>query len=129
MSLIRKFRLLALCAGVTGILLVAACSSSPAPGPQASASSYNAATQRVGKYEPIIVQCFIDHNLIPASQLKKQSWYHSGKVTTNADFYNWYRFQEALVIKGKQLDEWVHDAAFNGTWPSSVCGPMPSVSS
>jgi hypothetical protein len=113
---------LVLLAGVAGLLLTASCTSSAAK-PNSIASS------QAAKLQPVLVQCFASHGLIPASDLAGQSWYQSGKVTLNNAFYEWWREHEGLGVKGRELVVWLNDAASQGTWPTSICGPMPSSSS
>jgi hypothetical protein len=136
----------ALAAGAAaGVLAVAACSGSGTPTPSGSplaptdagASSAN----RLGQLSVLVVQCFADHKLIPASALNSgktgnppydsSAWLHGGKVTGNELFGSWYSGVGAgVTVKGKIIGEWVSEIATNSrAWPSSVCGPMPSVSS
>jgi hypothetical protein len=119
---------LVLLAGVAGLLLTASCTSSAAK-PNSIASSQAAEQARAAKLQPVLVQCFASHGLIPASDLAGQSWYQSGKVTLNNAFYEWWREHEGLGVKGRELVVWLNDAASQGTWPTSICGPMPSSSS
>ena len=119
---------LVLLAGAAGLLLTASCTSSPAK-PNTAASSYHAEQARAAKLEPALVQCFASHGLIPARDLANQSWYKSGKVTVNNAFTEWWRENEGLAVQGRELVDWLHAAATNGTWPTSICGPMPSSSS
>jgi hypothetical protein len=128
MPSIRKSRIGLLSATAATAVMLAACSSASAP----PRSSPSATPADPGAYanslEVPLVQCFIDHHLIPAKLYRSQSWYQSGKVVGNADFSNWWGFNEALRVRGKQLNEWTHDAAFSNKWPASLCGPRPSPS-
>jgi hypothetical protein len=137
-----------------GVLATAACAGSVTPAPSASASSSGGASatpaptnagaasgDRLAKVSVLAVQCFADHNLIPASALNtgksgsppsdSSTWLHDGKVTENLPFGDWYRDAGAgVTVKGKLIGEWVSEIAANSSaWPSSVCGPMPSLSS
>lgn len=121
----RLVRGVALLAGLGGALLVTSCSSSPAK-PNTVASSFSAAQHRAAKYEPALVACFASHHLIPARDLKNQSWYKAGKVRVNDAFVEWWREHEGLAVHGEELSNWLHYAAVNGTWPTSICGPAPA---
>jgi hypothetical protein len=110
-----------------GVLLLAACSSAARPASSPTPSSTDTYAYAASLEVPL-VQCFIDHNLLPGDTYDKQSWYHAGKVTGDAAFANWWKFMEGMVVDGKQLDVWTHDAAFSNQWPTSLCGPEPSPS-
>jgi hypothetical protein len=89
----------------------------------------------------LVVQCFADHQLIPGSALNSgkttsppadsSTWLYDGKITDNERFGEWYSDVGAgLSVKGKLIDEWVSEiVASPSAWPSSVCGPMPSLGS
>ena len=137
-----------------GVLAAAACSGSTTPAPSGPASSPGGASatpaptdagaasgDRLAMVSVLVVRCFADHNLIPASALNSgksgsppsdsSTWLHGGKVTENLSFGDWYRDAGAgVMVKGKLIGEWVSEIASNsGAWPSSVCGPMPSLGS
>ena len=139
---------------VAGVLVMAACSGSPASVPSESASSPAgvsatpapsdagaASASRLNQVSVVVVQCFADHHLIPASALgsgktasppsDSSTWLHNGKVADNQLFGNWYGDTGAgLTVRGKIIGEWVSEIAGNhSAWPSSVCGPMPSLGS
>jgi hypothetical protein len=124
----RKSRIGLLSATAAAAVVLAACSSASAPSPRASTASATPSDPAAyaNSLEVPLVQCFIDHHLIPAKLYRSQSWYQSGRVVDNADFANWWGFNEALTVRNKQLDQWTHDAAFKSQWPTSMCGPRPS---
>jgi hypothetical protein len=137
-----------------GVLAVAACSGSSTPAPTSSAPASGAAPSTVaptdasaaavllrGKISVLVVQCFADHQLIPASALENgknssprddsSTWLHDGKVTENQYFGAWWSEPgSAVVVKGKTLADWASEiASSRSAWPSNICGTMPSVSS
>lgn len=126
----RKSRIGLLAATTATAVALTACSSTSATSPPSSTASAGPTATDPAAYanslEVPLVQCFIDHHLIPAKRYKSQSWYQSGRVVDNADFANWWGFNEALTVRNKQLNQWTHDAAFNNKWPASLCGPRPS---
>lgn len=127
----RKSRIGLLAATAATTVVLTACSSASAPSPSSSPTTGAGGTPTdpaayANSLEVPLVQCFIDHHLIPAKRYQTQSWYQSGRVVDNADFANWWGFNEALTVRNKQLNQWTHDAAFNNKWPASLCGPRPS---
>jgi len=129
MSSTRRSRIGVLSATAATAVVLAACSSASGPSSPPSSTPQPTPSDRAAyanSLEVPLVQCFIDHHLIPAKLYRSQSWYQSGRVVDNADFANWWGFNEALTVRNKQLDQWTHDAAFSGKWPASLCGPRPS---
>jgi hypothetical protein len=130
MSPTRKSRISLLSATAATAVVLAACSSAPAP--SASSPTAGGAPTDPAAYasslEVPIVQCFIDHHLIAAKRYRSQPWYKSGRVINTAQFANWWGFNQALRVRHKQLNQWTHDAAFSNKWPASLCGPRPSPS-
>lgn len=121
----RKLRLGVLVVTAAGTLLIAACSSSPHSAPRPIPTDPVA---YMDSLEVPIVQCFIDRHVLPGADYKKESWYHAGKVIRNEKFALWWSFNNGLEVNGKELADWVHDAAFNGQWPTSLCGTQPAPS-
>lgn len=144
---------LAVCA-TAGVLAVAGCSGSGTHAPSGSppASGTGPATvaptdagataaEIRGKISALVVQCFADHQLIPASALAagktasppadSSTWLHDGKVSENQYFSAWWSDPgSGVAVRGKTLGDWVSEIAANSSaWPSSVCGPMPSLGS
>lgn len=123
---------------VTGVFVLAGCSGSASPSPTDPAV---AAQNRLDRIVVLLVQCFADHNLIPASTLSagqtgnppsdSSTWLHDGKVTQNSRFGDWYsNTGSAVDVDGKAIVNWASDVARNAkTWPSSICGRMPSIGS
>ena len=138
-----------LSAALAGLVLAGACSSPsapPKPKPSPSATdSFTAELQREEQIRPVFAQCLAQHN-IPiwdtasgrmnvARQGTQQGWYRDGHVITGDAFRRWwsdhdgtYAISSALGKPSKKLDEWVTEAATNGTWPTKACGPMPAIS-
>jgi hypothetical protein len=113
---------------VTGVLGSASCSSSAPPAPQDSGIALQ---NHQVQLETMIVQCFADHQLIPANALEDSStWLRNGHVTVNPKFGDWYTDKGAgVIVKGKMIADWVAGAMQDSkNWPISICGPMPSVS-
>lgn len=128
---------------VAGVLVLAAlamagCSGSAGSSP---ADPAVAAQNRLDRIVVLLVQCFADHNLIPASALSagltgnppsdSSTWLHDGKVTQNSRFGDWYSSTgSAVAVDGKDIVNWAAAVARNAkAWPSSICGHMPSIGS
>jgi hypothetical protein len=123
---------------VAGVLVMAGCSESASPPPT---DPPVAAQNRLDRIVVLLVQCFADHNLIPASALSagltgnppsdSSTWLHDGKVTQNSRFGDWYsNTGSAVAVDGKAIVNWAAGVARNAkTWPSSICGHMPSIGS
>lgn len=113
---------------------VSSCSSSPKP----QKSQYQVVSARRQLVIPLIVQCFVGRHLLTRTELQdtkavppasSSQWIHSGHVTRNAAFAEWYRDVGAgASVRGKEVDDWVTDVAYDpATWPSSICGSRPAV--
>lgn len=139
-------RALAVAAVTAAALACAACGSSTSPSagggssspPAGPSSSGPTATQiTVSQAASLIVQCFVDKHLIPASKLAagqtshprsdSSTWLRHGKVDGNQRFGDWYsETGSAITVKGKTIGTWVTAVAASGTaWPTATCGPMP----
>jgi hypothetical protein len=141
-------RALATAAVTAAVLACAACgsstspsagsgSSSPPASPSSGSSSATATQLSVQQAAPLIVQCFVDKHLIPASKLAagktshprsdSSAWLHHGKVDGNLQFGDWYSATgSAVTVKGKTIGAWVTAVAASGqAWPTATCGPMP----
>lgn len=86
----------------------------------------------------LIVQCFVDHHLIPAEALAdgknanppfdSSTWLRDGKVILNHAFGAWFAAgnQYVVVVRGKSIADWMTAIEITRTnWPTSICGPMP----
>ena len=119
-------RALAVAAVTAAALACAACgsssspsagsgSSSPPASPSSGSSSTTATQLSVQQAAPLIVQCFVDKRLIPASKLAagktshprsdSSTWLHHGKVDGNARFGDWYSATGSAVTVERQ-DDW-----------------------
>jgi hypothetical protein len=123
---------------VAGVFVITGCSGPASSSPTDPAV---AAQNRLDRIVVLLVQCFADHNLIPAVTLKagltgnppsdSSTWLHDGKVTQNSRFGDWYSSTGSAVdVDGKAIVNWASDVARNvRTWPSGICGRMPSIGS
>lgn len=107
-------------------------SASPPVSPSASPSaSGSAGTSRYTQLVPVVVACFAQHGLIPAKDLDSR-FYRNGHVIRNLYFDEWWRNNDGLPVKVNgawtHLDDVVLNAAAKGTWPTNICGPLPSPS-
>jgi hypothetical protein len=116
-------------------LACAACSgttSGTAPSPS------SAQTLTVEQVVPLLMQCFVSHDLIAASALHNgkdanppsdsSTWIRDGKVIGNLRLGEWLRVNEGLVVKGKTVEAWILAIEANReAWPTSICGSMPAV--
>lgn len=79
---------------------------------------------------PSLVGCLARHGVIPAKDLRNQSFYRRGHVTVNLDFAAWWRDFAGLPVKvdgtWQHLDDVIRSAAENGRWPTRLCGRMPA---
>ena len=84
-----------------------------------------------------LMQCFIDHHLIPESVLEAgkdgnppsdvSTWTKDGTVVTNLRFGDWFSENSAVVVEGKSIYDWMTAIeASRGNWPESTCGSMPA---
>ncbi len=63
------------------------------------------------------VQCLIDHDVIPESELRKAKWLKGDRVILNAEFTNWYTTHDNVNYKGRTLPDWTDQAEKAGeTW-------------
>ena len=115
------------------LAITAGCSSggssnSPSPTPNPS-QSFASELNREIQLRPVLVGCLAKNGLIPAKDLDA-SWYHAGHVTYNQAFIEWWPDFENLPVKlngsYQHLDDVVRLAATKGTWPTKLCGPIPS---
>lgn len=143
----RFSRAAAIAACSVSVLSAAACSSSSSstssssPAPSAT-DSYHSMIARQDQLYPVFVGCLAQHN-IPvwskstgnvsvAAQGTSDGWYANGTVTQNAAFYRWIDSHDGMypMSPGLKPDQtiigWVQNAAVHGTWPASVCGPLPA---
>jgi hypothetical protein len=119
-------------AALSSVLAMAACSSSGKPAtPRKTETAI--APDRV---PVLVVQCFIDHHLIPASVLDAKNtvppddaatWLHNGKIVDNENFGSWYHDAGAgVLVHGKIIGEWVTEITASAkAWPTGTCGPIP----
>ncbi len=117
-----------------GIITAATgCNSSPSqPGPAPStSSSYFSELNRELQLRPVLVGCLGRHGLIPAKDLDSR-WYSNGHVTTNKYWTMWWSSFNGLPVKISgtwlHLSDVARQAATDGTWPTQLCGPLPSPS-
>lgn len=116
------------------VAVTAGCSSggSPGPGPTPSASqSYFRELHREGQLRPVLVACFARHGMIPHKYLDSR-WYQHGRVIQNKYWIMWWGSYNGLPVKVNGTEEHLADAARqaaeHGTWPTKLCGPIPSPS-
>jgi hypothetical protein len=118
-----------------GIVAAAGCNSAPSPSassPAASASSsYFSELNRELQLRPVLVGCLAQRGLIPAKDLDSR-WYSNGHVTTNKYWTMWWSSFNGLPVKidgtWMHLSDVARQAATDGTWPTALCGPLPSAS-
>jgi hypothetical protein len=118
----------------------ASCSSSGSPassGPPTSEPPSPTQTRLTAQQAaPLIVQCFVDHHLIPASALAtgnnehppfdSSAWLRHGKVIANGAFSAWFAESSAVVVRGKSIGDWMTAIEISRkNWPTSICGPVP----
>ncbi|WP_214409847.1 hypothetical protein [Sphaerisporangium fuscum] len=66
-----------------------------------------------------VMQCFIDHRLIPDSELQGRSWLVDGKIQPNPGFSAWTATHRDTVYQGRTLDTWENEAT--AAWPNWKC--------
>lgn len=112
----------------------AACSGSPKAAPSATP-----AHPTISQVLPPLLQCFIDHQLIPEAALQSgknasppddsSTWVIDGKVTDNTRLGDWFSENSDIVVKGKAIADWTTAIEANPkTWPTSICGAEPAFS-
>jgi hypothetical protein len=130
----RTLSRLGLAAAITALACAACSSTSPSttPSPSPSAAHHLTAEQ----VDPPLIQCFVNHDLIPAAALNdgknlsppsdSSTWIRDGKVIVNLQLGDWLRSYLGLVIKGKPLQTWILQIEANrNAWSANICGPMP----
>jgi hypothetical protein len=120
-------------AALTGAALALAAAGCAAPAAPHRAPAHPTARQ----VAPLLVQCFADHHLIPASALRNgadsrppsdsSTWLRAGTVTANDAFGDWFRDNSAVPVQGKTIEDWTHavEASPATAWPARTCGPVP----
>jgi hypothetical protein len=115
---------------VSAALACASCSGSPKPAPTTSPTHLTAA-----QVLPPLLQCFIDHQLIPQSALQSgksndppddsATWMSHGEVTENYRLGDWFSDNSGIAVNGRTLGDWMTAVEANrNAWPTSICGPM-----
>ncbi|WP_405143805.1 hypothetical protein OG589_39670 [Sphaerisporangium sp. NBC_01403] len=66
-----------------------------------------------------VTQCFIDHHLVPASELQGRSWLDKGKIKPDPGFTAWVSTHADTVYRGKTLHTWEDEAT--AAWPNWQC--------
>jgi len=113
-------------------LVAAGCSAAPSHPDPAHTLPAHLSGQQVA---PALVQCLINHHLVPASALAadqdakppgdSSTWLRDGKVVANLRFGDW--FSDAggnVVVRGQQIAAWTIAIEMNPRkWPASLCGP------
>lgn len=80
-------------------------------------------TSSFAAVERAMVGCLLRHHLIPAQELRGQSWLSNGAVRDDAALAAWMFQHAGTVYGGKTLDSWATAAVRH--WPASYCGPAP----
>lgn len=127
-------------AGLVLAIAAAGCAACSSPTPGAEPSHGPSPTQSLTAEQvvPPLMQCFVNHDLIPASALNNgkdatppsdsSTWISHGEVVGNERLGEWLRANEDVVVKGKSIHDWIAAVEANRhAWPTSVCGPMPGV--
>jgi hypothetical protein len=66
-----------------------------------------------------VVQCFIDHNVIPKAHLNNQPWLQDGKVKPAVELVTWASDHAESTYRGKYLRTWEDEAT--AAWPNWTC--------
>lgn len=119
---VRGLHRVVLAVAVAVPLACAACSGSAKAAPSATPTHLT-----VSQVLPALLQCFVDHKLIPAAALQDSSgWIINGKVTDNLKLGDWFSENSDIVVRGKALADWLAAIEANSkAWPASICGAAP----
>ncbi len=60
------------------------------------------------------MQCLLDHDAIPESDLKNPTWLNGKKLVPNLDFTVWYNGHSKIRYRGHTLPEWADQAEAAG---------------
>jgi hypothetical protein len=73
--------------------------------------------------------CFIEHNLIPQSDIRYVPR-NNGKVDTSSNEFltAFQAYGGYIKYQNRSMSDWVDQATWNGAWPTTLCGPIPSPS-
>ncbi|GAA4204066.1 hypothetical protein [Microbispora amethystogenes] len=66
-----------------------------------------------------VVQCLVDHDRIPRSDLSGQPWLVQDKVRGSAELVEWLSVHRETVYEGKTLHAWEDEAT--AAWPGWKC--------
>lgn len=80
---------------------------------------YDSDLDRRGPALAAVIQCLIDHDLVPESELQGRSWLENGKVKPDASFTAWVSTHRDTVYRGKALQVWEDEAT--AAWPNWKC--------
>ena len=119
----------ALSAAIVLAMGVAACGGS-SPKSTVTPSSFNPVGERRTQLVAALGRCFIDHHLIPGSVLSNMRRKNGQVDTYDPGFQSWAVFDgDSVTYQKKAMGDWIDQAVADGkTWPTSLCGPIPSPS-
>lgn len=114
------------------VAVTAGCSSGGSPGtsptPTASQSFFTELNREL-QLRPVLVACLAQHGMIKHKYLDSR-WYQHGRVIRNKYWTMWWSSYSGLPVKVNGTEEHLADAARHaaeqGTWPTKLCGPIPS---
>ncbi|MBD3143063.1 hypothetical protein [Microbispora bryophytorum] len=75
--------------------------------------------QQRGRALVAVVQCFVDSDVIPKSELSTRSWLVDGRIQPDAAFTTWVASHADTVYWGKTLSTWEDEATAG--WPGWRC--------
>ncbi|MEU8275487.1 hypothetical protein ACFYOK_26095 [Microbispora bryophytorum] len=75
--------------------------------------------QRRGEALVAVVQCLVDSDVIPKSELSTRSWLVDGRIQPDAAFTTWVASHADTVYRGKTLQVWEDEATAG--WPRWRC--------
>lgn len=118
-------------AAIVLALCVAGCGGSPAK-PQPTTTDLNVPGERTTQLVTALGTCFLSHHLVPDQVIKRYMQYVPKKGgqfdTSSVAFHQAYdQFADQVMYNHKSMGDWVDQGVVDGTtWPTSLCGPIPS---
>lgn len=99
------------------------------PKPLPSNSGFDQKGERNSQLTAALGACFIKHGLIPQRDLQNIPKKNGQVDTTSPEFLTGFSVMgSSIMYQGKSMSDWVDQGATNGTWPTSLCGPIPAPS-